>query len=170
MAGPNTNRYYPLSLTNEQRQSIQDSGGYYDDNGNWVDMSGTQSGGGPSGGGQSGGGQSGGGVNPWLGILTALGATAGGAYLRNRSQQNAVPPELRQLLSQSVDRQAFQNPLFEANTRGTFAMLPGFATDGLSLKGSLSSAPPKVDTSQPSGSDDPGNPLTSWNPLRNPLL
>jgi hypothetical protein len=136
-------------------------------------MSGTSGGGQPqqpkTGGGASGGQQQGG-LNPWLGILTALGGAAGGAYLRNRSQANAVPPELRQLLTQSVNRQAFQNPLFEANTRGTYQMLPTFATGGGAMPGGhLSNQAPEIPKTS-GGSDDPDNPLTSWNPLKNPLL
>lgn len=151
---------YP-KLTNEQQQSITDSGGYYDSNGNWVDMSGTNMG-------QTS--TQGSGVNPWVGILAALGGVGGGALIRNMFQNNAVPPQLSQLLQMGVDRAAYQNPLFQATTQGTYRMLPNFATEGTKLSGTLSNQPPAPNSGSAGGGGSSDNPLTSLNPLRNPLL
>lgn len=75
--------------------------------------------------------------------LTLLG-TAGATHALSGNAQSAgaaaVPPELRQLLQLSVDRQNFQNPLFQATTQGVYSMLPTFAKQGTSL-GSFSPSP-----------------------------
>jgi len=47
-----------------------------------------------------------------------------------------VPPQLLQLLQQQVDRNQYQNPLYQAVTNQAFQGLPTYARDGLSL-GSL---------------------------------
>lgn len=112
--------------------------------------------------------QGGGGVNPLLGILMTLGMMGLGSWFRNRSEENAVPPELRQMLTMANQRMAFQNPEFEAITRGTHEMLPGFARTGTPLSGSLTNQIPEAPKSSSGGGGE--NPFGSLNPLRNPLL
>jgi hypothetical protein len=72
--------------------------------------------------------------------LATLGGALGGRAIAN-SQGNpltqAVPPQVSQLLDQSVARQAYQNPLFQATTQGAYAMLPDFAKNGTNLSGTL---------------------------------
>lgn len=72
--------------------------------------------------------------------LAAAGGAIGGRAIAN-SQGNpmtqAVPPQLSQLLDQSVQRQAYQNPLFQATTQGVYDMLPDFAKNGTALSGTL---------------------------------
>ena len=73
--------------------------------------------------------------------LAALAGGVGGRAIAN-SQGNpltsAVPPQLSQLLDQSVQRQAYQNPLYQATTQGVYDMLPDFAKTGTQLSGTLS--------------------------------
>lgn len=86
-------------------------------------------------------------------VMAALVAAGGGLAGRaiSNSQGNpltqAVPPQLSQLLDQSVQRQAYQNPLFQATTQGAYSMLPTFAKQGTQLSGSLSSTPPAAPAS-----------------------
>jgi hypothetical protein len=92
--------------------------------------------------------------NPILkGILAAAGAYAGNRY-GNAQAQNAIPPQLSQLLSMSVDRASAQTPLFNAANSGIYQMLPKFAQTG--APGMASSAPPA-----PSGGSGGMNPLAS---------
>lgn len=44
-----------------------------------------------------------------------------------------TPPELQQLLSESVNRSRYQNPLFEAVTQMAYRGLPTYAREGTSL-------------------------------------
>src|SRR5262245_44604637 len=53
----------------------------------------------------------------------------------------ATPPELQQLLSESVNRNRYQNPLFQAVTQMAYRGLPMYAREGTSL-GSLGPAAP----------------------------
>lgn len=64
--------------------------------------------------------------------LAAVGGGVAGHALAGNGQ-SSVPPELRQLLSQSAQRQQYQNPLFQAATQGAYSMLPTFAKQGTSL-------------------------------------
>src|SRR5262245_13972307 len=41
-----------------------------------------------------------------------------------------TPPELQQLLSESVNRTRYQNPLFAATTKLAYSMLPTYARSG----------------------------------------
>lgn len=100
-----------------------------------------------------------GGNNDWLKQLAAALAAAGGG-LAGRAIANhsgnpltqAVPPQLSQLLDNSVARQGYQNPLFQATTKGVYDMLPAFAKDGTSLSGSLpSTIPPSAASASGSG-------------------
>lgn len=74
--------------------------------------------------------------------LATLGAGVGGHVIANNNSQSSVPPQLLQLLDNSVARQGYQNPLFQATTKGTFDMLPTFAKEGSALSGSLPSTLP----------------------------
>lgn len=86
--------------------------------------------------------------------LAAAGAGIGGRAIAN-AQGNpltqAVPPQVSQLLDQSVQRQAYQNPLFQATTQGVYDMLPDFAKTGTQLSGTLSNVAPTAPTSGASG-------------------
>jgi hypothetical protein len=53
----------------------------------------------------------------------------------------ATPPELQQLLSESVNRTKYQNPLFQAVTQMAYGGLPTYAREGTSL-GQLGPAAP----------------------------
>jgi hypothetical protein len=64
--------------------------------------------------------------------LAAVGGGVAGRALAG-SPEDSVPPELRQLLHQSAQRQEYQNPLFQAATQGAYSMLPTFAKEGTSL-------------------------------------
>lgn len=63
----------------------------------------------------------------------------------------AAPPELSQLLAQSRDRVAYQNPLFQAVTQMAYAGLPTYARQGTQLSGSLSNVAPLAPTPTPGG-------------------
>lgn len=79
--------------------------------------------------------------------LAGLGAGIGGRALANRGGDpltQAVPPQLSQLLDQQVQRQTYQNPLFQATTQGVYAMLPTFAKQGTSLGASLPAITPSA--------------------------
>lgn len=87
-------------------------------------------------------------------IAAALAAAGGGLAGHALSNSGgdpltrAVPPQLSQLLDNSVARQGYQNPLFQATTQGAYAMLPTFAKTGTQLSGSLpSTLPPAAPTS-----------------------
>lgn len=56
----------------------------------------------------------------------------------------AAPPELQQLLAQSRDRTAYQNPLFQAVTQMAYRGLPVYAREGTQLSGTLSNQAPAV--------------------------
>lgn len=88
--------------------------------------------------------------------LAAAGAGIGGKAIAN-AQGNpltqAVPPQVSQLLDQSVARQAYQNPLFQATTQGVYDMLPDFAKNGTQLSGTLSNVAPAAPAQ---GSGGPG--------------
>lgn len=87
--------------------------------------------------------------------LLAASAGVGGHALANANSQSSIPPQLLQLLDNSVARQGYQNPLFQATTKGTFDMLPTFAKEGSALSGTLPSVLPPA---QPwtGGSGGPG--------------
>jgi hypothetical protein len=88
--------------------------------------------------------------NPSLGheaIAAAAGIVPGLiARLTSGGPDANVPPELRQLLAQSVQRQQYQNPLFEAVTNQAFSGLPSYARQGLSLGPGLPAQAPQVDS------------------------
>lgn len=70
------------------------------------------------------------GLQALLKALAAAGGTLGVNALANKSAQNAVPPQLTQLMNTSVNRTQYQNPLFQAANQGVYAMLPNFAKTG----------------------------------------
>lgn len=81
------------------------------------------------------------------GALAALAAALGGRALAGNAQsagQQNIPPQLSQLLQMGVDREAYQNPLFQATTQGVYSMLPTFAKQGTNLSGSLSNVAPQA--------------------------
>lgn len=96
-----------------------------------------------------------GGIN-WqdiLGAITAagvpiIGKTISGNGTSAASQPGGLaaaggmPPEVTQLLQQSVGRQQYQNPLFQAVTNQAFMGLPTYARQGLSLGSSIPSGAP----------------------------
>lgn len=68
--------------------------------------------------------------------LAALGGGVAGHALAGNSQSAAqanIPPELRALLDQSVQRQHYQDPLFQSVTQGAYQMLPTFMRQGTSM-------------------------------------
>lgn len=65
----------------------------------------------------------------------------------------ATPPELQQLLAQSRDRTAYQNPLFQAVTQMAYNGLPTYARQGTQLSGTLSNQAPPVAPQGGGGSD-----------------
>jgi hypothetical protein len=85
----------------------------------------------------------GGGVPSWLTgnagnitkALTTLAAAFGGKAIANATGANNVPPQLNDLLSQSVQRQKELAPLGTAATAGMYQMLPDFAKTPQSLEG-----------------------------------
>lgn len=91
-------------------------------------------------------------------LAKALAAAGGGLAGRALANQSGnpltrdVPPQLSQLLDNTVARQGYQNPLFQATTKGTYDMLPSFAKEGSALSGSLPSViPPSANTGSGSG-------------------
>ena len=62
----------------------------------------------------------------WLGPAIGAGASLIGSRLTNNPMAN-VPPELQQLLQESVRRSQYQNPLFNAVTDAAYAGLPTYA-------------------------------------------
>lgn len=78
--------------------------------------------------------------------LASVGGAIGGKALANGQGNpltSAVPPELSSMLAQANQRQAYQNPLFQATTQGAYDMLPDFAKTGTSLSGTLSNTVPQ---------------------------
>ncbi len=135
-----------MALTPSQQQSVNDSGGYYDPTGNWMDQSGSpganQGGTAPTGGLTS---------NHLIQGLTALaGVLAGHASTSGAGQAN-VPPQLSQLLNMSTQRAAYQNPLFQAVNQGVYGMLPNFARQGTNLSGTLSNQVPPASSNSGGG-------------------
>lgn len=128
--------------TTPQQQSINDSGGYYDPTGNWVDQSGSP-------GANQGGTASTGGLtaNHVVQGLTALAGVLAGHAVNQNAGQSAVPPQLSQLLDMSTQRAAYQNPMFQAVNQGVYDMLPGFARQGTNLSGTLSNQVPPASSS-----------------------
>lgn len=63
-------------------------------------------------------------------------------------------PELQRLLAMSVDRTAYQNPLFQAVSQMAYAGLPTYARQGTQLSGTLSNQPPAAQA--PGGGIGPG--------------
>lgn len=101
---------------------------------------------------------SGGGNADWLKMLAqALAAVGGGVAGRAIANQSgnpltqAVPPQLSQLLDNAVARQGYQNPLYQATTKGVYDMLPTFAKEGTSLSGNLPSTIPQSASASASG-------------------
>lgn len=86
------------------------------------------------------------GVNPAIAAILGIAGAGAGKYFGNQGAQNAVPPQLSQLLQMSADRAAFQQPLAQAQTQGIYSMLPNFARQGTQLGSSIQGAAP-----QPSG-------------------
>jgi hypothetical protein len=70
--------------------------------------------------------------------LALLAGIVPGLIARTQSNNN-VPPELSQLLNQSMARQQYQDPLFQATTRQAFQGLPTYAQQGLSLPSAIGS-------------------------------
>jgi hypothetical protein len=74
------------------------------------------------------------GLDPkWSNLIKALagvGGMVGGNALANSGAQNAVPPQLSQLLDLSMQRANSQTPLFNATQKGFYDMLPNFAKTG----------------------------------------
>jgi hypothetical protein len=87
--------------------------------------------------------------NPSLGheaIAAAAGIVPGLiARLTSGGADANVPPELRQLLAQSVQRQQYQNPLFQAVSNQAFQGLPSYARQGLSMPSGLPAPSPQSD-------------------------
>lgn len=83
--------------------------------------------------------------NPSIGqeaIAAAAGIVPGLiARLTSGGADANVPPELRQLLAQSVQRQQYQNPLFQAASNQAFQGLPTYARQGLSMPSGMPAAP-----------------------------
>ena len=76
-----------------------------------------------------------------LGLLAGGGSAALSHALIGNAAAGNVPPQLNQLLDQAVQRQQYQNPLFQAKQQGTYAMLPNFARTGTNLTGTLPGLP-----------------------------
>jgi hypothetical protein len=88
--------------------------------------------------------------------LAAVGASVGGRAIANASGnplQQAVPPQLNALLDSAVNRQKYQDPLFQATTQGVYSMLPTFAKQGTSLGASV---PTTTTPTAQSGGNGPG--------------
>jgi hypothetical protein len=87
--------------------------------------------------------------NPSLGheaIAAAAGIVPGLiARLTSGGADANVPPELRQLLAQSVQRQQYQNPLFQAVSNQAFQGLPSYARQGLSMPSGMPAPSPQSD-------------------------
>ena len=115
-----------MALTPQQQQSVKDSGGYYDPFGNWIDLSGQNTGGGLA-------------SSPAAAALASiLGLTLGRTAGQSSAAGN-IPPQLSQLLDMSAQRAQSQNPLFSAATSGMYQMLPDFAKGGAQLPPSSAS-------------------------------
>jgi hypothetical protein len=108
--------------------------------------------------------------------LAALAGAAPGliARLMSGGPDANVPPELRQLLAQSVQRQQYQNPLFQAVSQQAFQGLPAYARQGLSLPSTMPAAPSADSGGMPSwlkaalagaGGAAAGNAVTGGNAL-----
>lgn len=65
--------------------------------------------------------------SPLLKTLAGVGGLLGGKYLGDQASQNAVPPQLTQLLDLAMQRANSQTPLFNATQKGFYDMLPTFA-------------------------------------------
>src|SRR2546428_705268 len=80
--------------------------------------------------------------------LAALAGAAPGliARLMSGGADANVPPELRQLLAQSVQRQQYQNPLFQAVSQQAFQGLPAYARQGLSMPTTMPASAPSADS------------------------
>lgn len=68
--------------------------------------------------------------SPLLKALAGVGGLIGGKALQDHTQQNAIPPQLQQLLDLSMQRANAQTPLFNAANKGMYDMLPDFAKKG----------------------------------------
>lgn len=79
-------------------------------------------------------------INAIIGILAGLVSAAAGHAISGNAASANVPPQLSSLLDMAVQRQQYQNPLMQAKTQGTYAMLPSFARQGTNLTGSLPGA------------------------------
>jgi hypothetical protein len=68
-------------------------------------------------------------------LAAALAAVAGGVVGKSMggNPQSNVPPDLTAMLHNSAQRQEYQNPLFQAVSKGTYDMLPTFAKSGTSM-------------------------------------
>lgn len=65
-----------------------------------------------------------------LQALVGVGGAVAGHAAAGAAGSGAVPPELSQLLDMGIQRAQYQNPLFQAVTNGSYAMLPTFAKAG----------------------------------------
>lgn len=70
------------------------------------------------------------GYSKLLKALAGIGGLVGGHALGNAGAENAVPPQLSQLLDLSMQRANRQTPLFNATQKGFYDMLPNFAKTG----------------------------------------
>lgn len=62
-----------------------------------------------------------------------------------------MPPEVTQMLQQSMARQQYQNPLFQAVTNQAFSGLPAYARQGLSLPSSMPTGVPTASAASGGG-------------------
>jgi hypothetical protein len=85
--------------------------------------------------------------------LAMLGGLLAGRAMQNHAEANAIPPQVQQMMDIGVQRQAYQNPLFQAVNQGAYQMLPGFARAGTDLSGSL---PNQIPAAQAQASSDSG--------------
>lgn len=69
--------------------------------------------------------------------LAPLAGLIGGHFLQQSQQNNAVPPQLNDLLTQALARIKYQNPLFQAASQQAFLGLPDYARQGIKPPGSF---------------------------------
>lgn len=89
-------------------------------------------------------------TNNYADIAAAIAGLIAGQHYSNQGMNANVPPQLSQLLDQSVQRQNAQTPLFGAVNSGIYQMLPTYARNG------ASQFMPSGPSTPFSGSDGPG--------------